>query len=816
MKYTTEIIEKYLLNQLSEAEKKNFEEELAKNQELKKQVEAQKEIMKGLEQYAMKQQVSRGIKQAKMSKLIRKAIALTLTVAVLATGAWYVKKKISTLSEHLKYELNEQGNNQWSDADKHLPSQFFTIDPKKDTILETEQGIIFQVKAGTFLNKFGEVPHGPIEFEVKEAMIAADIIKGGLSTTSNGKLLETGGMFYVNARDGKEVLDIDKSKPINVHVPNSGEKKMSLFDGERSESGNINWIDPKPMKKFLSTVDIMSLNFYPPHFLDTLASMGYDVKNKILTDSIYYSFYCGQKQHVVSDSSRLEMKKDSVRDFSSNLLIDPIVELDAGGKPVMTGVVMYDGEQLFKQNCATCHDAFTDKRISGPGLLGVTDRVPKGDWLMRYILNNERMIKNGDAYANEIYEKFNKQAMNVFEGQLNKKQVQAIINYLGGSSPFNYGEYPPTACGIEPSMIHAIWDKKFNNTILATKAFEERLQVIFSTCNPGIFDLYVKNLDRDLCELDEAAAGMAGDRKDKFIEFAKRKDGGIRVSDKEQKRLQDYFRRKQKIYDQAVKAAKEKLYKEENTKAEAAQNKRNEHDEERFEKTEKILMEEINKNLDEAYRQLGYKEIKTRIKVVNSPVYLSAEITSPGWKNVDQYVMESTIARTTLDYTDPKTGKKAVIEYKEASVEIPERAKYDRILCYLLPQKLSSFQLMKDKGNIFAENLNMTFKYSLILVAYKGEQAYYWEQPDLQPQKYTAAMKEIDAGALMGRINSRYHFAGTADIVKDIDHQLFEQKEMVRMDKIKKREEITSRLQKIVFPCYSSPQAIYSEDVLDR
>ena len=44
-----------------------------------------------------------------------------------------------------------------------------------------------------------------------------------------------------------------------------------------------------------------------------------------------------------------------------------------------------DGEKLFKQNCAVCHTSHTDQKLTGPGLAGVFDRVPKGDWLKKWI-----------------------------------------------------------------------------------------------------------------------------------------------------------------------------------------------------------------------------------------------------------------------------------------------------------------------------------------------------------------------------------------------------------------------------------------------
>lgn len=104
------------------------------------------------------------------------------------------------------------------------------------------------------------------------------------------------------------------------------------------------------------------------------------------------------------------------------------------------GLKAQDGAKLFKQNCAVCH-ALTDQKLTGPGLAGVFDRVPKGDWLKNWILNNEKLIKSGDAYANKIYNDYGKAAMTVFEGQLSGEDVDAIIAYMKNPPP------PPTAAG---------------------------------------------------------------------------------------------------------------------------------------------------------------------------------------------------------------------------------------------------------------------------------------------------------------------------------------------------------------------------------
>ncbi|MBA3681351.1 MAG: c-type cytochrome [Bacteroidetes bacterium] len=94
-----------------------------------------------------------------------------------------------------------------------------------------------------------------------------------------------------------------------------------------------------------------------------------------------------------------------------------------------------DGEKLFKQNCAVCHASHTDQKLTGPGLKGVFDRVPKGDWINKWILNSEKMIKSGDAYANKIFNENGKAAMTVFEGQLNDKDVASILDFIKGPPP---------------------------------------------------------------------------------------------------------------------------------------------------------------------------------------------------------------------------------------------------------------------------------------------------------------------------------------------------------------------------------------------
>src|ERR1700761_3614624 len=88
-----------------------------------------------------------------------------------------------------------------------------------------------------------------------------------------------------------------------------------------------------------------------------------------------------------------------------------------------------DGKTVFKQNCAVCH-ALTDQKITGPGLKGLGDRAPKGDWLFNWVKNNEKVIKSGDAYANKILKENGNAAMTVFEGVVSDDDIKAVVEYI--------------------------------------------------------------------------------------------------------------------------------------------------------------------------------------------------------------------------------------------------------------------------------------------------------------------------------------------------------------------------------------------------
>ena len=84
------------------------------------------------------------------------------------------------------------------------------------------------------------------------------------------------------------------------------------------------------------------------------------------------------------------------------------------------------GEQLFKQNCTSCH--MVDKKLVGPALRGVTERREQ-DWLIKWIRNSAELIASGDKEANAIFNEYNQSVMNSFP-QFSDDDILNILNYV--------------------------------------------------------------------------------------------------------------------------------------------------------------------------------------------------------------------------------------------------------------------------------------------------------------------------------------------------------------------------------------------------
>ena len=89
------------------------------------------------------------------------------------------------------------------------------------------------------------------------------------------------------------------------------------------------------------------------------------------------------------------------------------------------------GLTLFQQNCARCHNNRLEKMSTGPALLGVSNRIPGGDWIYDWVQNSTKLIQSGDPYALKIWTTNNKVTMDPFPN-LTRDDIDLIMGYIDG------------------------------------------------------------------------------------------------------------------------------------------------------------------------------------------------------------------------------------------------------------------------------------------------------------------------------------------------------------------------------------------------
>ncbi len=119
------------------------------------------------------------------------------------------------------------------------------------------------------------------------------------------------------------------------------------------------------------------------------------------------------------------------------------------------------GKDLFKANCAQCHNKNMKDDLTGPALGGAETRwAGKQKLLYQWIHNSQSVIAAGDPYATALYNKFNKTLMTPFPA-LKDEDIANILAYVDGVYTGKIGGAPaPVAGGA------VVEEKKTDNSLL--------------------------------------------------------------------------------------------------------------------------------------------------------------------------------------------------------------------------------------------------------------------------------------------------------------------------------------------------------------
>jgi len=831
-----EQIEKYLQHQMSESEQIKFETEINNNPKLKTKVNAQQLIMDAVQRLALKKSTQTAHHNYKTKALLTKLIAL---IAIIAVAGFVTLKLIDTKNTQKTTnntkkvsflpKNNIKSNQKVIDSTKivnilpkndsitnfsnqFLEQEVFSIHTKSDTILENKDGVVIYIPANAF-----DTETEIIDLVVQSAINAEDILYAGLSTTTDGQALETGGMFYIDAfNNGKRIKLI---KDLQVDVPTSNKiNDMQVYKGEKTKDGDINWVNPNPLKNKLTPVDILSLDFFPPTYNTKLTEWGHPKKE--FKDSLYYSFAFEENVAELDLVSKVkndytygegQAKKFTTSDFELNNTwvdgksknpssVDEVIKWEIKAKhignndyEITLSANLNDGweiDEKTKREIKFKGDGFIlkGKIINNSLYTSSLDNPEEREW--RYAEYVQKIHITKTTFLKIEYS-FMVCKVACFPPEFRSHLLKLKYRELGDSLE------QITSSKINPATIKTIWQPTFNNTNLATTQFEERLFWIHKACNQKVLELYVNNLGKPLSEIDAMAIKiLSGEVKAKFIEFAKRNDGKVDINDEASKKLSQFYKTKSKAYAKALIETQKAYWKTQATK-DAKQNQANQQSINReYLSKNDVFEKELQKNLCKVYSELKQNYDCSKKPRQPSKHRYSATISSTGWHNIDRQVIKATFNRTTttISYKD----KTSTLTYHQWTGTVDNYQNYNRIYVYNVPKTINSYVKIKGTKGIYNYTLNADLKYETVILAWSDNQLFYATKSTKkgsQNFKLTAVSEQEFKTTIKAKLNY------INSMTDEIDYIVNTQKDEKRVKVNLKRKALRKKVEPIVFPC---------------
>jgi hypothetical protein len=121
------------------------------------------------------------------------------------------------------------------------PKQNFTVTAGQQQVVTGEKGTKVTFFATSFKKKDGTIlTSGNVKIVLQEMLTGQAMILANKTTTSNGKLLQSGGQIYLNAYLNGEALEVNQLAKPKVMIPTTpNSAPMDLYIGSVKESDSV-------------------------------------------------------------------------------------------------------------------------------------------------------------------------------------------------------------------------------------------------------------------------------------------------------------------------------------------------------------------------------------------------------------------------------------------------------------------------------------------------------------------------------------------------------------------------------------------------
>lgn len=175
-------------------------------------------------------------------------------------------------------------------------TQRFSASAQKISVITAKKGLKVTVDPTVLEKNDGTPAEGKIDVHIIELTTVEELFKSNAATMSNGRLLSSGGSYFIAMYCNGQELRIKKDKAIQVSFPMIKNDEMELFYGQRNIADNsMNWIAAgERLSKNVSPVDELSFtdsNYNAGNDNYPLYTYQEEKKAKIyptLNDKVYY------------------------------------------------------------------------------------------------------------------------------------------------------------------------------------------------------------------------------------------------------------------------------------------------------------------------------------------------------------------------------------------------------------------------------------------------------------------------------------------------------------------------------------------------
>lgn len=123
--------------------------------------------------------------------------------------------------------------------------QKFTVNPANALKIVGAKGCTFYFPANCLLDKNGNTVTGTVDIELIEYMNKADMLFSGVTVVSGNQLLESGGMFYLMAKQNGVELQMKDNSGFSIQIPqtNNTPDPMDFWIGENNVADSLNKVN---------------------------------------------------------------------------------------------------------------------------------------------------------------------------------------------------------------------------------------------------------------------------------------------------------------------------------------------------------------------------------------------------------------------------------------------------------------------------------------------------------------------------------------------------------------------------------------------